>query len=292
MDYHRYLRDEHEPVLVAMFEYADFDNTVEDTASFRKSKPKQEQIKIKNRGLMRNESHSLLLDPDSTEPIEFEADGQFPSSNFTLIARVSPTLITAVVGDEELDPEEPIEGPDPAMWDGVVAAWDGVDISWGTARSPNRGVITYGDLSLAVENVRGTGKFDLVIKIGNQTVRHVLTGAARGRSVYIVRSGTNFKVYINGKLVNNITQTNFATPAGKDLIIGSAPDVDDAESGVEVAVQGVSLHAVALTESQIEDIESVAESGYIVRTVVTDDVVDFADDAVIAVQGEWHTVGV
>lgn len=90
MSYQTYVVEEHDPTLLAMFEWVTFDNEVEDTAGFTMSEPMAtDEILIRNRSIINNEVTSLWLTPDRTEPIVF-APNSYSSGNFTLLGWVYP----------------------------------------------------------------------------------------------------------------------------------------------------------------------------------------------------------
>ena len=67
------------------------------------------------------------------------------------------------------------------------------------------------------------------------------------------RSGTTFKSYLNGELVNTNTNTNFTNSTGMTAIrIGYSSDYDAADRTFEGSVGPLSIYEATLTDSEIE----------------------------------------
>jgi len=90
MSYHRYLQDELDPSLIAMFEWVTFENEVEDTARYVMSEPGVDDLLVRNYSILPNEVTSLVLSADRTEPIVFPHAPEFPTGDFTVILWVQP----------------------------------------------------------------------------------------------------------------------------------------------------------------------------------------------------------
>jgi len=250
MSYESYVLQEHEPSLLMMFSWVTFENQIEDTSNLFLSQPMQsDQIIVRDRTIIPGERKSLFLSGDRVEPIRFSYQEEFPEQDFTLIF------------------------------------WFRVYDSEVTVR---RGMVRYGDLSIAVDKVE-SGQFELVVRVNNKVIREIfVTG---DYMLTMTRQGDNFSMYIRK---DGEEQPFFFSESNVDISessfrVGTAR-LFESNVDAELDIQGVTLLDFPINEQQRQDIYTVVDTNRVVRGALESGILDFAEENIKALQTEWHSV--
>lgn len=250
MSYESYVLQEHQPSLLMMFSWVTFENQIEDVSNFFLSQPMQfDQIIVRNRTIIPGERNSLFLSGDRVEPIRFSHEEEFPEQDFTLIFWF-----------RVYDSEVPVR----------------------------RGMIRYGDLSIAVDKVENE-QFELVVRVNNKVIREIF--ATGDYMLTMTRQGDNFSMYIrkDGEEESFFFSESNVDISESSFQLGTAR-LFESNVDADVDMQGVTLLDFPISEQQREDIYSVVDTNRVVRQASESGVLDFAGENIKALQTEWHSV--